>query len=172
MNTQLNTQLKHISRNEQTSIMNICDDLSRCYLGEPNNNYIRHYSCFVNHSRTKKTRDDFVSHGKSSAIKQYNTPSLHAEIDALKKLTKYYASQELDLIVVRFSNGLELLPSRPCYNCLKTLLNSNVRIKNIYYSDHGEICKEKFSTMIDNEITKKSSGVRHRDATRLKQNSL
>jgi tRNA(Arg) A34 adenosine deaminase TadA len=100
--------------------------------------------------------------GKSNAIKQYNTPSLHAEIDAFRKLPGYYLSKDLDLIVVRFSQEGELRSSRPCYHCLKTLFSSGIRIRYVYYSNDGEILKEKFSQMMDSELTSVSSGMRRR----------
>jgi deoxycytidylate deaminase len=101
-----------------------------------------------------------VVYGKSSLVKQYNTPSLHAEIDAYKKLPRYYAGKELNMIVVRFSNEGKLCQSRPCFHCLQTLSNSGIRIKNVYYSNDGEMCKEKFSTMMESELTTISSGMR------------
>jgi tRNA(Arg) A34 adenosine deaminase TadA len=100
--------------------------------------------------------------GKSNSIKQYNTPSLHAEIDAFKKLPKYYLSKDLNLIVVRFSQDGELRSSRPCYHCLRTLLTSGIRIRYVYYSNDGEIIKEKFNQMIDSELTSVSSGMRRK----------
>jgi tRNA(Arg) A34 adenosine deaminase TadA len=100
--------------------------------------------------------------GKSNAIKQYNTPSLHAEIDAFKKLPNYYLSKDLNLIVVRFSQNGELSSSRPCYHCLKTLSSSGIRIKYVYYSNDGEIIKEKFNEMMNSELTSVSSGMRRR----------
>ncbi len=99
-------------------------------------------------------------------IPQYNTPSLHAEIDALKSLQR--SIESYDLVVLRFSHT-KLMPSRPCYHCLKTLVNSNIKIKNVYYSDNGDdaifinggtIKKEKFVDMLHNSLTKMTSGSR------------
>jgi deoxycytidylate deaminase len=101
-----------------------------------------------------------VANGKSSRIKQFNTPTLHAEVDAYQNLRGYYRGKELDLFVVRFSNHGDLCSSRPCYNCLKTLTNSGLRIRYVYYSNNGEIVKEKFDEMIDSEQTTVSSGMR------------
>ncbi|ATZ80895.1 hypothetical protein BMW23_0849 [Bodo saltans virus] len=98
--------------------------------------------------------------GKSNSNKQYNTPSTHAEIDAYKKLPKYYASREMNIIVVRFSKSGDLCKSRPCLHCLQTLSNSGIRIKYVYYSNDGDIRKEKFDTMLESELTSISSGMR------------
>ncbi len=100
--------------------------------------------------------------GKSNTIKQYNTPSLHAEIDAFKKLPGYYLSKDLDLIVVRFTQTGKLCSSRPCYHCLKTLSNLGIRIKYVYYSNEDKILKEKFNEMINSELTTITSGMRRR----------
>jgi hypothetical protein len=111
----------------------------------------------------QKVRGKKVVIGKSSAIKQYNTPTLHAEIDAFKKLPNYYLGMDLNLIVVRFSSNGELRSSRPCYHCLKTLRASGIRLKYVYYSNDGEILKEKFSLMFDDEKTSVSSGMRRKE---------
>jgi len=101
-----------------------------------------------------------VAYGRNNFNKQYNTPSLHAEMDAFNKLKPYYANKQLDLMVVRISNSGELCSSRPCYHCLRTLHLSNINIKNVYYSNEGEIHKEKFSTMIESNNTCISYGMR------------
>jgi deoxycytidylate deaminase len=103
-----------------------------------------------------------VAHGKSATIRQYNTPTLHAEMDAFKKLGGYYLQFDLDMIVIRYSNDGELSSSRPCFHCLRTLINSGLRIRNVYYSNDGEIVKEKFSEMIDSELTTVTSGMRRK----------
>ncbi len=71
--------------------------------------------------------------------------------------------RELDMIVVRYSNDGQLCQSRPCYHCLRTLTNSNIRIKNVYYSVKDGICKEKFSEMFASDLTSVSSGMRRRN---------
>ena len=104
----------------------------------------------------------YIVFGQNSLIKQYNTPTLHAEIDAYKKLPRYYLSLDLDMIVVRFSKEGKLCQSRPCYHCLETLTRAGISIKNVYYSKDGEIQKEKFGDMMNNELTSISSGMRHK----------
>jgi tRNA(Arg) A34 adenosine deaminase TadA len=102
-----------------------------------------------------------VAIGRSNTIPQYNTPTLHAEIDALNKLPRYYFSKGkgVDLYVFRFSSDGTLRSSRPCFHCLRTM--SNYNIQYVYYSaDDGKIHKEKFSEMMDSELTIVSSGMR------------
>jgi len=108
----------------------------------------------------------YVAKGKNHFVKQYNTPSLHAEIDAYNNLRGYYKNKELDLVVVRFNGFGELASSRPCYNCLKTLSNSGLSIRYVYYSNCGEMVKERFDEMIDSELTKLSSGMRLKERER------
>jgi cytidine deaminase len=103
-----------------------------------------------------------VAHGKSSTIRQYNTPTLHAEMDAFRKLDGYYLGKDLDLIVIRYSHDGELASSRPCFHCLQTLVNSGLRLRNVYYSNDGEIMKEKFSEMLESNLTTMTSGMRRK----------
>lgn len=110
-----------------------------------------------------------MSNGKSTRIKQYNTPSLHAEIDAYLNLQNYYKKKELDLFVVRFSSHGELCSSRPCFHCLHSLANSGLNINYVYYSKDGEILKERFDEMFDDELTQISSGMRLLNRTRDKK---
>lgn len=106
-----------------------------------------------------------VASGKSSTIKQYNTPTLHAEMDAFHKLRGYYLGMDLDMVVVRFTGNGELASSRPCFHCLQTLVNSGLRLRNVYYSNDGCIMKEKFSDMLENEMTTVTSGMRRKNKT-------
>jgi tRNA(Arg) A34 adenosine deaminase TadA len=102
-----------------------------------------------------------VVYGKSNFKKQHNTPSTHAEIDAFKKLSRYYASRDMNIIVVRFTKTGDLCSSRPCYHCLKTLMNSGMKIKHVYYSCRRTMYKEKFNTMFESELTTITSGMRN-----------
>lgn len=104
----------------------------------------------------------YIVFGQNSLTKQYNTPTLHAEIDAYQKLPRYYMSLDLDMIVIRFSKEGKLCHSRPCYHCLKTLTESGISIKNVYYSKDDEMHKEKFCDMLNSEMTCITSGMRHK----------
>jgi deoxycytidylate deaminase len=112
----------------------------------------------------QKVTGKYVAIGKNNLIPQYNTPTLHAEIDAYIKLPRYYYGIDLDMVVVRFAKDGRLCQSRPCYHCLRTLASSKITIKNVYYSNNGKMCKEKFCDMIDSPLTTISSGMRHKNS--------
>lgn len=90
--------------------------------------------------------------------------STHAEIDALNKLkTKKNVNiknNKFDLVVIRLSRTGKLGESRPCFHCLEKLENSNVKIRNVYYSSNDTIVKEKFNIMKDSDKTIYCSGYR------------
>jgi tRNA(Arg) A34 adenosine deaminase TadA len=110
-----------------------------------------------------KVRGKKIAIGRSNTIKQYNTPTLHAEIDALNKLPRYYLTKGgVDLYVFRFTSDGTLRSSRPCFHCLRTM--SKYNIKYVYYSgEDGEIHKEKFDEMLTSELTVVSSGMRRQN---------
>lgn len=85
-------------------------------------------------------------------------------MDAFRKLDGYYLGKDLDLIVIRYSHDGELASSRPCFHCLKTFVNSGIRLKNVYYSNDGEIIKEKFSEMLESDLTTMTSGMRRKQS--------
>lgn len=102
-----------------------------------------------------------VAIGRSNTLKKYNTPSTHAEIDAIKKVPGYYLSRGINLCVFGFTTDGELRSSRPCFHCLQSL--SIFNIKYVYYSTRdGDIHKEKFSEMLESELTSVSSGMRRK----------
>jgi tRNA(Arg) A34 adenosine deaminase TadA len=103
--------------------------------------------------------------GFSKPLKQYNTPSLHAEVSALKNFYKKYSKNEyvkmkVDLYVIRISQSGKLVSSRPCFHCLRTLARSKINIRYVYYSVNETIMKEKFNSMMENELTEISYGMR------------
>lgn len=76
--------------------------------------------------------------------------SLHAEVDAIKKLpiNKNKKKNKINIFVFRISRSKKhnLVMSRCCNNCINSLYKiseeKNYRIKNIYYTnDNGEIEK-------------------------------
>ena len=119
----------------------------------------------------QKVRGKYLAIGKNNLIPQYNAPTLHAEIDAYLKLPRYYCKFDLDMVVVRFTKDGRLFQSRPCYHCLRTLAAARISIKNVYYSNNGKMCKEKFCDMIDSPLTSVSSGMRRESFLRKAQKS-
>jgi deoxycytidylate deaminase len=99
-------------------------------------------------------------------VKDGALPSIHAEHNALTKLIRLNRyrrmidrSDKVDLVVIRFSKSGKLGDSRPCKDCLIRLMNSQININNVYYTDSsGIMVSEKFPTMFDSELTSYSSG--------------
>jgi len=146
---------KILHKSEQECMDRYCYDIKNSAL----KTYTGHY-CIILSGNGKYCRKK-VAFGSNKTIKQYNTPTLHAEIDAIKKLDPYYAIRGVDLIVIGLTRDGTMCKSRPCYHCLRTLKESGIRVKNIYYSDTGEkIRKERFIKILDNPLTYISSGMR------------
>ena len=59
--------------------------------------------------------------------------SIHAEIDAIMKISDHINKRKIKLVVVR--DGLKL--SKPCENCIRAI--RGLGIHKIYYSDNGKI---------------------------------
>ena len=78
------SQMKNISNQEQRCVNAICDDIREKHFSA--NDGTRHHACFTSHGRGRHR--EILSTGKSIAIAQVNTPTLHAEIDAFGKLSK------------------------------------------------------------------------------------
>lgn len=79
-----------------------------------------------------------IAKGYNHHIDYYNHLwSIHAEIDAIRKLKKLNINYfECDMYVIRLSPKGELKLSKPCENCMKTI--TEYRIRNIYYSIHKD----------------------------------
>lgn len=85
------------------------------------------------------------------------TISRHAEVDALFKLKghitcrgKRVKAKSYDLLVLRMTARRGMLASsRPCFHCIKTLSESDINIRYVYYSDVDRtIRREKFNDMV------------------------
>lgn len=95
-------------------------------------------------------------------------PSIHAEHDAIRKLSKLNKhkrfiseKEKLDLICIRYSKIGKLGNSRPCRNCLLRMAKCSFNIRNVYYSTfYGDIVMEKFKNMMDSPDTCFTSGCR------------
>lgn len=78
-----------------------------------------------------------------------NNAGVHSEHDAINKLKPLYRKRHLvpvNLLVIRLSKSNNLLNSKPCANCIQTMLilpqKKGYRIKYVYYSnDNGIIDK-------------------------------
>ena len=70
--------------------------------------------------------------------------------------------KKFDILVLRISLDSKLKSSRPCYNCLKELGESNLRIRYVYYSTVEGIKRETFSKMLTEETIKYISSGRRK----------
>lgn len=83
--------------------------------------------------------------------------SLHAEIDALRKIRRFEKTRRVDIVVIRVNRTGGLLLSQPCSNCIKKMRYferyKNCVIDKIRYSgEHGDIISHKLRS-IDTAIT-------------------
>lgn len=93
-----------------------------------------------------------------------NTPGIHAEIDAIRKLQPLKIKKRLEpvnLLVVRILRNNQLKNSKPCFNCTKKMdqfsQQKGYKIKNVYYSnDLGNIIKTSPNKLLD-EIKRDSN---------------
>ena len=99
------------------------------------------------------------SFGLNSTRRNYNNTSIHAEIDAMKKLPYKKIRNKMDLIVIKLTKSGKFGDSRPCLTCLKSM--RSLRIKHVYYSTcSGNIMRENFNGMEESPITYLSYGHR------------
>ncbi len=91
--------------------------------------------------------------------------STHAEIDAMLRTARQDSLEtarqrpRYDILVIRLTKLGKLGNSRPCYHCIKSLQQSNIKIRNVYYStNQGKIVKEKLSEMDDKNFVHITSG--------------
>lgn len=134
----------------------ICDDLSDKYKNASSDK--THICVFMN----IKNNNIIIGENTYNTITKIST---HAEMNALSKIEKYnnYKTigqrQKYDILVIRIGKTGKLGISRPCYHCINSLQNSNVKIRNVFYSTKtGKIVKEKLSEMNDQSFTHISAG--------------
>lgn len=54
----------------------------------------------------------------------------------MKHIPKLKHREEYNLLVIRITKHGSLSSAKPCYHCIKQLINANnIKIKNVYYSD-------------------------------------
>uniref|UniRef100_A0A6C0AEF6 CMP/dCMP-type deaminase domain-containing protein n=1 Tax=viral metagenome TaxID=1070528 RepID=A0A6C0AEF6_9ZZZZ len=118
----------------------------------------RHYAFFVN-------KGIIFSKGMNSYIKDKTCTTIHAELDALKKVSKLKnCPKNADLIIINVKKNGDLNNGKACEHCLFILKNSKINFKNIYYSNiiEGNVCivKEKFNKITKNIKSKQSKSLR------------
>lgn len=92
----------------------------------------------------------FLTKNDTLIVLDMNTIDYHAEINAFMKINKWKNRPKiLDLLVIRYSKSGKLGESRPCFHCIMKLKQSNIGLRNVYYStNNGIIIKEKFNNML------------------------
>jgi len=72
-------------------------------------------------------------------------PSIHAELDAIRK-SRFYYKKKITMIIIRRNKSGEWINSRPCAHCIETLQKN--RISQIIYSNQeGKFTKENVNNM-------------------------
>ena len=100
----------------------------------------------------KKEKGDMfnvISYGINKYKADKNSPSIHAEINAISNLPyikKTKKKSNINILVIRTSHNGKINMSKPCLNCIRLMQilpqNKGYIIKNIYYSDeNGNIIK-------------------------------
>jgi deoxycytidylate deaminase len=78
----------------------------------------------------------------------------HAEVDAIGKAASNRSLKDkasMDLVVIRVNQTGKLGMSRPCYHCIRSILNARFKIDNVYYSNaEGDIICEKPNELLRN----------------------
>jgi deoxycytidylate deaminase len=89
-----------------------------------------------------KIHIEFYAFGYNKYNLYGTTRTIHAEIDAIKKLKKNYGkSKSLIVLIFRISkNGTRILLGKPCQNCISklnyTLRKKKYRLSHIYYTTY------------------------------------
>ena len=55
------------------------------------------------------------------------------------------------MVVIRLTANLELKQSKPCNNCLKHIIQSDIPIKYIFFSEQGKVVKYKLNDLLNSE---------------------
>lgn len=115
--------------------------------------------CFFN--------DDFelIGYNNTKNINSQIPIQLHAELDAMKKLSfKISRKMKLNCLVVRYTQHKYCCNSRPCYYCAKKLSEfCDCKIKNVFFYEDEMLKKTTINELIEeNTLTNLSSGFRYR----------
>lgn len=95
-----------------------------------------------------------ISGGKIVSIgnnkKGYRAASLHAEVDALRRIVRQKNdASKADMYIFRFggNNGTEPRMSKPCFKCMKEIMKAGIR-RVFYYDWEGELHEIKVRSYI------------------------
>ena len=111
-------------------------------------NIKRHYAFLL-------SNNTIISKGENSFIVDKTCTTIHAELDALKKIIKLkQCPKQLDIMVIKTDSNGNYGKAKPCSHCLYVLSNSKYKIRNVYYTSIDEnneeiIIIEKFNKMVN-----------------------
>jgi deoxycytidylate deaminase len=81
-----------------------------------------------------------ISYGSNKKSNGHRGWSIHAEVNALKKLKRQKRGAEgADLYVYRFLANGDYGIAKPCESCMKEIINSGIR--RVFYSDDDGLMK-------------------------------
>jgi hypothetical protein len=141
-----------------------------CTASDVNN----HHLCMFIQTSSGYKPPGHIYLGENSTRRLPGRPiSTHAEMSVLDKITRHKCiktrKNNFDVLVIRISKNNTLGISRPCRNCIQSMLkNRNITINNIYYSVNTspegvhKIVREKLNEMLDSPLTTVSTGWRKR----------
>lgn len=153
------------------SLSHICSGMCAKY-GPETRNGTYHICAYFN-------KDKIIMGESSTRQLGYCPISIHAEMDVLRKIYKNNSIsmnskriEKFDILVIRISKTGKLGPSRPCFHCINSMMNTPiVKIQYVYYSTiDGKIVREKLDTMLESEMTVVSTGWRARTNKNKKRN--
>lgn len=106
------------------------------------------------HSACLIYKNEFIAICKNEII-QENNISLHAEINTIKHFLQKYKYKKLlknlHLIVIRVSKTKQLVNSKPCKNCVKTM--KSLGIEKVTYSIENKIITQYIEEIITEHLS-------------------
>ena len=128
--------------------------LNKCSRKCIHNDTSLHIAAFINKLDNTIPSNNTVI-GENSFRSGINGVTIHAEMDALNKLSimkrlKKVKKTKMNLLVIRMNRSGNLCESAPCYHCTQELLKNNlIVIDKLYYStQYGNIVCIKFDDWV------------------------
>ncbi len=112
------------------------------------------------YSSSQSKKINILSYGMNKYTDIDGTmPSVHAEIDAILRLPYLHKRKKLvkvNLLVIRFLKSYKLASSKPCFNCIKNMIDipqkRGYKIEDIYYSEDNDTIVKTNINKLSNEI--------------------
>jgi len=140
--------------------------LNKCIKGCSCNDTALHIAAFmIKFDDSIHCNNTIIGENSFRYLNNNNKVSVHAEMDALKKLfimkkMRRVKKTKMDLVVIRINKNGKLCESAPCYHCTQELLKNNlIVIDKLYYSTiYGNIVCIKFDDWITHGLPHISKG--------------